>query len=140
MRIKLNPIRSNVNGKRIVMVDDSIVRGTTSAHIVRLLKAAGASEVHVRISSPPFLWPCYYGTDIPSRDELTAQNHTIEEIREQIGADSLGFLKPESLPNLLGNPEQMKCPSCGFCDACFTGDYPDMDILMPGYQRKLEIQ
>ncbi len=138
VRIKLNPIHSTVSGKRIVMVDDSIVRGTTSAHIVRLLKSAGALEVHVRISAPPFLWPCYYGTDIPSREELTAQNHTIDEIREQIGADSLGFLQTDSLAGLLGETANPENPACGFCDACFTGSYPDLNDLMPGFQRTFE--
>ncbi len=116
VRIKLNPVRSSVEGKRVVMVDDSIVRGTTSARIVKLLKKAGATEVHVRISAPPFLWPCYFGTDIPSIDELTARKHTVDEICQQIGADSLGFLKLESLCALTGSNH--------FCDACFSGKYP----------------
>jgi len=118
VRIKLNPIRASVSGKRLVLVDDSIVRGTTSARIVHMLKAAGATEVHVRISSPPFLWPCYFGTDIPTADELAAPHHTIEEIRLQIGADSLGFLDPDSLADMLGKP------GATYCDACFSGRYP----------------
>lgn len=118
VRIKLNPIASSVAGKRVVMVDDSIVRGTTSARIIHMLKQAGAREVHVRISAPPFLWPCYFGTDIPSTDELTARKHTQEEIRRQIGADSLGFLQLDSLGEMLGETGKR------YCDACFSGDYP----------------
>ena len=135
VRIKLNPVISNVAGKRIVMVDDSIVRGTTSAIIVKLLKLAGAKEVHVRISAPPFLWPCYYGTDIPSRDELTAQKNTIEEIRQLIGADSLGYLTAESLPYLTGHPDAATNLVHGYCHACFSGDYPDPDRLIPDYEK-----
>jgi amidophosphoribosyltransferase len=104
------------------MIDDSIVRGTTSARIVHMLKSAGATEVHVRISAPPFLWPCYFGTDIPSKDELTACKNTIEQIRQMIGADSLGYLKMESLGLMIGD-------SCGnYCDACFSGNYPELDF------------
>ena len=116
VKIKLNPITDTVKDKRVIMIDDSIVRGTTSAQIVRLLRDAGAKEVHVRVSSPPFLNPCYYGTDIDSRENLVACNHTVEEIAQIIGADSLGFLPVESLGRL--------CPGKGYCSACFTGDYP----------------
>lgn len=115
VRMKLNPIKSAVNGKRIVMIDDSIVRGTTCARIIKNLKSAGAKEVHVRISSPPFMWPCYFGTDIPSKEELTACQHSLEEIREMLGADSLGFLNMESLSKMVGHHN--------FCDACFSGNY-----------------
>lgn len=118
VRIKLNPIRSIVEGKRIVMIDDSIVRGTTSARIVQLLKQAGATEVHLRISSPPFLWPCYYGTDIPSTEELTARQNTTDQIRDMIGADSLGYLDINSLNDMIGETGR------SYCDACFSGDYP----------------
>ncbi len=121
VRIKLNPVGSVVRGKRVVVVDDSIVRGTTSGRFVRLLREAGAAEVHMRISAPPFLNPCYYGTDIDSRDNLIACRHTVEEICAIIGADSLGYLPTEDLPYLLGDA------SCeGFCDACFTNNYPTM--------------
>jgi len=120
VRIKLNPVRSSVEGKRVIMVDDSIVRGTTSARIVQQLKLAGATEVHVRISAPPFLWPCYFGTDIPSTDQLTARQHTLPEICEMIGADSLGFLQLDSLQQMLGEPERH------YCDACFSGRYPSL--------------
>ncbi|MEE3466970.1 MAG: amidophosphoribosyltransferase [Eubacterium sp.] len=116
VRIKLNPIRSTVENKRIILIDDSIVRGTTSAHIVKLLREAGASEIHMRISAPPFLHPCYYGTDIDSEDNLIACHHTPAEIAEIIGADSLCYLPVDSLCELVGNKS--------YCNACFTGDYP----------------
>ena len=119
VRIKLNPISSVVRGKRVVMIDDSIVRGTTSARIVKLLRDAGATEVHVRSSAPPFLNPCYYGVDIDSRDRLIACHHTIPEIEQIIGADSLGYLPVEDLGELLGEG----CRG-GFCSACFDGAYP----------------
>ena len=118
VRIKLNSLASEVKGKRIIMLDDSIVRGTTSARIVKMLKESGAKEVHLRISSPPFLWPCYYGTDIPSKDELVACHHSIEEIGKMSFADSLDFLKLENLPKML------KGKTGGYCDACFSGKYP----------------
>ncbi len=118
VRIKLNPIADMVRGKRVIMIDDSIVRGTTVDRIVTMLREAGAKEVHMRISSPPFLWPCYYGTDIPSRGELIACNHTVEEIKELSGADSLGYLPAESLH------EMINYAPIGFCDGCFTGNYP----------------
>ena len=118
VKIKLNPLCTSVKGKRVVMLDDSIVRGTTCDRIVTMLKDAGAKEVHLRISSPPFMHPCYYGTDIPSRDELIACNHTIEEIGKISGADSIGFLPATSLNAMLFHKDN------GFCDACFTGEYP----------------
>ncbi len=121
VRIKLNPVASVVRGKRVVVVEDSIVRGTTSGRFVSLLREAGAAQVHVRISAPPFLNPCYYGTDIDSRENLIACHHTVEEIAAIIGADSLGYLPAEDLPWLLGGE---RCE--GFCDACFTNDYPTM--------------
>lgn len=117
VRIKLNVMADAVKGKRIVMIDDSIVRGTTSARIVGMLKAAGAKEVHVRISAPPFLYPCYFGTDVPSSDQLIAHNHTIAQICKMIGADSLGFLAGDRLSELVDG-------DCGYCDACFSGNYP----------------
>ena len=118
VRIKLNPIADRVRGKRVVMIDDSIVRGTTVDRIVTMLREAGAKEVHMRISSPPFMWPCYYGTDIPSRGELIAVNHSIEEITKLSGADSLAYLPVDSLNEMLGNAP------IGFCHGCFTGKYP----------------
>ena len=118
VRIKLNPLVTAVKGKRIVMLDDSIVRGTTCDRIVSMLREAGAKEVHLRISSPPFTWPCYYGTDIPSKNELIACKMSVEEIGKLSGADSIGFLELDSLCQMIGKRE--KC----FCDACFTGNYP----------------
>ena len=118
VKIKLNAVKSTVSGKRVVMVDDSIVRGTTSGKIVKLLRDAGATEVHVRISSPPFTNPCYFGTDIDSKDNLVACKMSIPEICSYIGADSLGYLSVESV-NKIANGAK-----CGFCDACFTGNYP----------------
>lgn len=118
VRIKLNPITNMVKDKRVVIIDDSIVRGTTVDRIVTMLRDAGAKEVHMRISSPPFMWPCYYGTDIPSRGELIACNHSIEEITKLSGADSLGYLPVESLHEMIGYAP------IGFCDGCFTGKYP----------------
>ena len=118
VRLKLNPLGSVLEGKRVVVIDDSIVRGTTCDRIVKMLRNAGAKEVHLRISSPPFIWPCFYGTDIPSRDELIAVRHTIPEICELTGADSLGFFPPDKLGEMLGGK------NCGFCDACFSGKYP----------------
>jgi len=117
VRIKLNVLAEVVRGKRIIMIDDSIVRGTTSERIVKMLKSAGATQVHVRISSPPFMNPCYYGTDIPSGEQLIAYNRTVEEIGDMIGADSLGYIDANRLSEMVqGNTD--------FCDACFTGNYP----------------
>lgn len=116
VRVKLNVLKEAVAGKRVVMIDDSIVRGTTSDRIVGMLKEAGATEVHVRISAPPFLHPCYFGTDIPSEDQLIAHNHSVEEIRQIIGADSLGYLEVNRLIEMSeGLP---------ICHGCFTGRYP----------------
>lgn len=116
VQVKLNPIREAVEGKRIIMIDDSIVRGTTSDRIVRMLREAGAREVHMRVSSPPFLWPCYFGTDVPGREQLIACNHSIEEIRDIIGADSLAYLRIERLEEMVNG--------LGICKGCFTGSYP----------------
>ena len=115
--VKLNVLREVVRGKRVVMIDDSIVRGTTSARIVKMLKDAGATEVHVRISSPPFLYPCYFGTDVPSSDQLIAYHHSVDEICEMIGADSLGYLDLDRLSELIDG-------DTGYCHACFSGKYP----------------
>lgn len=118
VRIKLNAIRSSIEGKRIVMIDDSIVRGTTSERIVRLLREAGAKEVHVRISSPPFKYPCYFGTDIDSQENLIACKHSVDEICKLIGADSLAYLSEKAVMELAPKA------CCGFCDGCFSGNYP----------------
>ncbi|MEI8148754.1 MAG: amidophosphoribosyltransferase, partial [Actinomycetes bacterium] len=117
VRRKLNPLRENIEGRRLVVVDDSIVRGTTTQALVAMLRDAGATEVHLRISSPPFSWPCYYGIDTPTRTELLAANSTIEEMRAFIGADSLEFISMENLRSAIGLTDEC-------CDACLTGNYP----------------
>ena len=116
VQVKLNALRDAVEGRRVIMIDDSIVRGTTSDRIVRMLREAGAKEVHMRVSSPPFLWPCYFGTDIPARDQLIAYNRSVDEICKIIGADSLGYLKEERLSQIVEGRE--------ICSGCFTGKYP----------------
>ena len=118
VRIKLNVIRSTVEGKRVVLVDDSVVRGTTSARTIKLLRDAGAKEVHYRVSAPPFAHPCYFGTDIPDEKLLIATGRTVEEIQRLVGADTMGYLSVEHA-RLLGGDRD-----CGYCTACFTGDYP----------------
>ena len=118
VRRKLNPLRENIVGRRIIVVDDSIVRGTTQRAVVRMLRDAGALEVHLRISSPPLAWPCFYGIDIPDRDELVAAQHTVPEIAEFLNVDSLEYL---SLDNLVA---AIDAPGAGFCSACLTGVYP----------------
>ena len=117
VRIKLNVVSSTVKGKRVVLVDDSIVRGTTSARIIKLLRDAGAKEVHFRVSAPPFKYPCYFGTDIPDQKLLVATGRTVDQINEIIGADTLGYLSTEHVVQLAQNA------NCGFCTACFTGKY-----------------
>ena len=119
VKIKLNPIADVVRGKRIVMIDDSIVRGTTSARIVKLLREEGAKEIHMRVSAPPFLNPCYYGTDIDSRENLIAASHSVEEIAKIIGVDSLGYLSVESVKQIAKGLH-----GTGYCTACFDGAYP----------------
>ena len=116
VKIKLSAIEDVVKGKRMVLIDDSIVRGTTSGRIVKLLREAGAKEIHMRVSSPPFLHPCHYGTDIDSEEHLIACKYTAADIADRIGADSLGYLPVEKLSVLTGN--------CNYCSACFSGDYP----------------
>ena len=117
VRIKLNVIASTVRDKRVVLIDDSIVRGTTSARIIKLLRDAGAKEVHFRVSAPPFKYPCYFGTDIPDQKLLVATGRTVEQINEIIGADTLGYLSEEHVVQLAPKA------GCGFCTACFTGRY-----------------
>jgi amidophosphoribosyltransferase len=119
VKLKLNPVRSLLEGKRVVLIDDSIVRGTTSRKIVRMVRAAGASEVHMRISCPPTVSPCFYGVDPPSRSQLIAANKTVEEIREFIGADSLAYLSLEGMKQACGEGEKTT-----YCTACYTGIYP----------------
>ena len=134
VKIKLSPVESVVKGKRVVLIDDSIVRGTTSARIVTLLKNAGAKQIHMRISAPPFLYPCYYGTDIDSQDHLIACHHSVEEIAKIIGVDSLGYLPLENLENLCGSTE--------YCSACFSGRYPTevpKDTRKDQFEQKLSL-
>ncbi len=118
VKLKLSAVRNVLKGKRVVVVDDSVVRGTTSRKIVKMVKAAGATEVHLRISSPPTRWPCYYGIDTPSRQELIASSHTVEEIARYVTADSLGYLSIEGLGAAVGDPD-----ASTFCNACFSGNY-----------------
>ena len=118
VRLKLNVMKQNVEGKRLILIDDSIVRGTTSKRIVSMLKAAGATEVHIRVSSPPVVYPCYFGIDTPNREQLVGATHTLEELREMIGADSVAYLSVEGLFRAIGFNK------CGMCSACFDGDYP----------------
>ena len=132
VKIKLSAVENEVRGKKVILVDDSIVRGTTSGQIVRLLREAGAKEIHMLVSAPPFLFPCYYGTDIDSKDNLIACSHTVEEIAELIGADSLGYLPVDRLRDLIY--------SDGFCSACFSGSYPTSvpsDVRKDRYERRL---
>ena len=134
VKIKLSPVESVVRGKRVVLIDDSIVRGTTSARIVTLLKNAGAKQIHMRISAPPFLYPCYYGTDIDSQDHLIACHHSVEEIAKIIGVDSLGYLPLENLESLCGNT--------AYCSACFSGRYPTeipKDTRKDQFEQKLSL-
>jgi amidophosphoribosyltransferase len=119
VKLKLNPVRSLLDGKRVVLIDDSIVRGTTSRKIVRMIRNAGAKEVHMRISCPPTISPCFYGVDTPSKKQLIAANKSIDEIREYIGADSLAYLSVEGLKQAAGEGEKTN-----YCTACYTGKYP----------------
>jgi amidophosphoribosyltransferase len=116
--MKLNPIRATIDGRRLVVVDDSIVRGTTTRAIVQMLREAGAAEVHLRISSPPYRWPCHYGIDTATRSELLAADLSVDEIRAWLDVDSIAYLTLESLK------QATHAPRAGFCDACLTGDYP----------------
>ena len=117
VRRKLNPLTENIAGKRLVVVDDSIVRGTTQRSVIRMLREAGAAEVHLRISSPPWRWPCFYGIDTPSHEELLATDHSVDDMARILGADSLAYITIENLKDAIG-------ADGGFCDACFTGNYP----------------
>jgi amidophosphoribosyltransferase len=129
IRLKLNPLREVIAGKRLVVVDDSVVRGNTQHALVKMLRESGAAEVHVRISSPPVRWPCFYGIDFATRDELIATGRGIEEIRALLGADSLAYV---SLDGLIGATNQ---PSEQLCKACFTGSYP-VELPLPAHRTK----
>lgn len=135
VKIKLSAVEENVRGKRVVLVDDSIVRGTTSGRIVKLLRDAGATQIHMRISSPPFLHPCYYGTDIDSEEHLIACKHSISQIAQIIGADTLGYLPVEELKTMIGNGD--------YCSACFDGGYPTTvpsDTRKDRFEQKLSLK
>ena len=118
MGLKFNPLPEMVRGQRLIVVDDSIVRGTTTPHVVALLRKAGAAEVHLRVCAPPIRFPCHFGIDMPSRWELIAADREVEEIRHLVGADSLGYLSLEGLKEAVGRDQG------GYCDACFSGNYP----------------
>jgi amidophosphoribosyltransferase len=130
VKLKLNPVRSLLEGRSVVLIDDSIVRGTTSRKIVRMIRSAGAKAVHMRVSCPPTISPCYYGVDTPSKDQLIAANKSIDEIRRYIGADSLAYLSLEGLKKACGEGEKTS-----YCSACYTGTYPtnvaDVDEIQP---------
>jgi len=132
VRMKLNPVRNLLEGKRIILIDDSIIRGTTSRKIVRMVRAAGATEVHLRISCPPTISPCFYGVDTPSKKDLIAANNTVEQIRQYIEADSLAYL---SLGGLLSCCGAYEPGGNSFCTACYTGNYPtqwvDVKDILP---------
>jgi amidophosphoribosyltransferase len=136
VKLKLSPVREVLAGKRVVVVDDSIVRGTTSRKIVGMLRSAGAREVHMRISSPPTVGPCSYGIDTPTREELIGSNHTVEQIRDFLGADSLGYLSLAGLYDSVNSASDG--PKNGFCDACFSNDYP-IQIQQPARLRQLRL-
>jgi amidophosphoribosyltransferase len=122
VKIKLNPVRDVLKGKRVIVVDDSIVRGTTSKKIIKMIRNAGAAEIHMRISSPPTTHPCFYGIDTPTRQELIASSHSIEEIRKYITADSLGYITLDGIRKVVDRP-------LNYCTACFCGEYP---VPFPG--------
>ncbi len=130
VRLKLNPVRNLLEGKRVILIDDSIIRGTTSRKIVRMVRGAGAKEVHLRISCPPTISPCFYGVDTPSKRELIAANNSVEEIRHFIEADSLAYLSLDGLLKCCDGEEQT-----GYCTACYTGNYPtqwvDVEDILP---------
>ena len=117
MKIKFNPVREVIEGKSVVVVDDRLVRGNTSKSLVQMIRAAGAREVHLRLGSPPITGPCHYGIDTPTREELIAATHSVEEIREFLGVDSLGYLSLDGMLRAAGS-------SNGYCHACFSGEYP----------------
>ena len=131
VRLKLNPLRDNIKGKRLVVVDDSIVRGTTTRQIIALLREAGAAEVHFRVSSPPYRWPCFYGLDTGKRSDLLAADMSVGEIADYLGVDSLAYLDLDRLVARPGSPAE------AFCTACFTGDYP---VPVPEHDTKLVLE
>jgi amidophosphoribosyltransferase len=137
VKLKLSPVREVLAGKRVVVVDDSIVRGTTSRKIIGMIRSAGAREIHLRVSSPPAIGPCHYGIDTPSRDELIASSQSVEQIRTFVGADSLGYLSLEGLHTAVSrsrSPDE----NHGLCDACFSNKYP-ITVVPPGRLRQLHL-
>ena len=131
VRLKLHPVQSLLEGRRVVVIDDSIVRGTTSRKIVKMIRDAGAEEVHLRISSPPTSWPCFYGIDTPTREELIAAHNSVAEVNEYVTADSLGYLSLDGLKRAVGGE--------GFCSACFSGRYPVPVTDNVGLRRQLPL-
>src|SRR6202158_2235922 len=135
VKLKLNPVRNVLEGRRVVLIDDSIVRGTTSRKIVRMVRESGAKEVHMRVSCPPTISPCYYGVDTPSKNQLIAANKSVDEIREYIRADSLAYLSLEGLKKACGEGEKIS-----YCSACYTGNYPtdiiDVEDIQPATARR----
>ncbi len=131
VRLKLNPLRENIKGKRLVVVDDSIVRGTTTRQIIALLREAGAAEVHFRVSSPPYRWPCFYGLDTGKRSDLLAADMSVGEISDYLGVDSLAYLDLERTIAATGSSPD------AFCTACFTGEYP---VPVPDHDTKLALE
>jgi amidophosphoribosyltransferase len=134
VKLKLNPSRGVIKGKRVVLIDDSIVRGTTSRKIVKMIRDAGAREVHLRISSPPTMSPCFYGIDTPTHQELIASSHTVEEIRSYVTADSLGYLSLEGVRWAL--KRDLPFDTTSFCEACFSGDYP---VPFPKHDMQMDL-
>jgi amidophosphoribosyltransferase len=136
VKLKLNPVRAVLEGKRVILIDDSIVRGTTSRKLVRMVRSAGATEVHLRISCPPTISPCFYGVDTPNKKQLIAAVKSIEEIREYIGADTLQYLSLEGLRKACGEGERTS-----YCSACYTGQYPtplvDVEEIQPAAVSKI---
>jgi amidophosphoribosyltransferase len=153
VRLKLNPVSSTLKDKRVIVVDDSLIRGTTSRKIVKMLRDAGAKEVHMRISSPPTQWPCYYGIDTPTRGELIASSHTVDEINQYITSDTLAYLSLDAMKQAVvaartvatGRSTGRSLPIAGqalgpgsFCDACWTGEYPIAFVPHPR-QRQMRL-
>ena len=138
VRLKLNVNRALIRDKRIILVDDSVVRGTTSQKIKDMLLDAGAAEVHFRIASPPTMWPCFYGVDTPDRDKLLAAYMSVEEMRAHLGVDSLQFISLDGLYRAAGVPEGRDAKAPRYCDACFSGEYPVVpsDMIDKGFQLK----
>jgi amidophosphoribosyltransferase len=138
VKLKLNPVSDTIRGKRVVVIDDSIVRGTTSRKIVKMVRDAGAAEVHMRISSPPIRWPCYYGIDTPTRSELVASSHTIEEIGRYITADTIGYLSLDGMLRAVTDTRGFDRAPGEFCHACFSGEYP-IEVAAPSKARQLPL-